>query len=281
MSDDAYSVDIAKLGERLSPLRLCEPGSVRAMRRSLEVHGQLTPLLLFADRDRLEIIDGFKRVKAARALGWRALRFYVDELDSVEAKLRLRAVHEGRGLCELEEGWLVRSLHRDDGLSQAEIAHRMRRHKSWVCRRLMLVESLDPIVQADVRLGLLAPRAALAVSRLPRGNQPAAGALVVQRALTVRQTEQLVEEMLADPDGAPALLERRLSGKEPPRAARNDAAALSADIVRVHHIAARMQTRLRSLDSFTPAAVELIRGALVELSPVLRALDASIHEVAS
>lgn len=278
---EAYSVEIATLGERLSALRLCEPGSLRAMRRSLETHGQLTPLLLFADGERLEIVDGFKRVKAARALGWRAMRFYIDELDPIEAKLRVHAVHQGRGLCELEEGWLVRALHRDEGLTQPQIACLMRRHKSWVCRRLMLVESLDPNVQADVRLGLLAPRAAVAVSRLPRGNQPAAGALCVQRGLTVRQTEQLVEQMLADPDAAPELLARRLSGKEPARTVRTDAAALSTDIGRVHHIAARIQTRLSLLDSFTPPAAELIRGALVELSPVLRALDASIHEVAS
>jgi hypothetical protein len=47
----------------------------------------------------------------------------------------------------------------------------MGRHKSWGLRRLMLVESLDPGVQADVRLGLIAVLAAVAVSRLPRGNQ--------------------------------------------------------------------------------------------------------------
>jgi ParB-like chromosome segregation protein Spo0J len=274
---EVLSVELAELGERLSSLRLCEPRSIRAMRRSLEAHGQLSPLLLFAQNDGLEIVDGFKRVKAARVLGWRSLAAHIEELDSIEAKLRLRAVHEGRGLCELEEGWLVRALHRDDGLSQPEIARRMRRHKSWVCRRLMLVESLDPIVQADVRLGLLAPRAAVAVSRLPRGNQPAAGAWVARRGLTFRQTEKLVGEMLADPDGAPAML---LDGKVTVRS-RNDATALSADIRHVHQIAARIQARLRALESLTPAAAELIKDALVALSPVLRALDASIHEVAS
>jgi len=55
----------------------------------------------------------------------------------------------------------------------------------------MLVEALDPAVQADVRLGLLMPRAAVAVSQLPRGNQQAASAVVVRRGLTFRQTEAL------------------------------------------------------------------------------------------
>jgi ParB-like chromosome segregation protein Spo0J len=39
------------------------------VRHSLERYGQLTALTLFVETDRLEILDGFKRVRAARALG--------------------------------------------------------------------------------------------------------------------------------------------------------------------------------------------------------------------
>jgi hypothetical protein len=213
----------------------------------------------------------------------------VDDVGSIEAKLRLRELHARRGLTELEEAWLVRSLYRDDRLAQPEIARRMGRHKSWVWRRLMLVESLDPMVQADVRLGLIAPRAAVAVSRLPRGNQQAASAVVIRRGLTVRQTELLVDEVLDQPDLAEILLARRLTGPtpskppgpRPSRAARNEADWMSADILRVREIAARLEARLLStpLETFTPAAAELMRDALVRLSPVLRALDGVIGTV--
>src|SRR5215831_14570148 len=195
-------VEIATLGERLSALRLCDAGALTAMRRSLEQHGQLCALTLFVEPGGLEIVDGFKRVRAARALGWSTLLAHVDEVGAVEAKLRIRELHDGHGLTELEEAWLVRSLYREDGMSQPEIARRLYRHKTWVWRRLMLVESLDPLVQTDVRLGLLAPRAAVEVSRLPRGNQRAASAVVVRCGLTVRQTEALVEAILTEPDPA-------------------------------------------------------------------------------
>src|SRR4029079_3891628 len=135
------------------------------MRRSLEQHGQLTALTLFTERGALEIIDGFKRVRAARARGCTTLLAQVDDVSAVDAKLRLGELHDRRGLTELEEAWLVRSLYRDDHLSAPETARRRSRHKSWVWRRLMLVESLDLIVQSDVRLGLIAPRSAVAVSR--------------------------------------------------------------------------------------------------------------------
>ena len=159
------------LGERLSELRLCDAGALVAMQRSLEQYGQLTSLLLLSvpatetSSEQLEIIDGFKRVRAARALGWPTLAARVIATDSVDAKLRLRQLHDGRGFTELEEAWLVRSLHRDDGLAQSYIARLLHRHKSWVWRRLMLVESLERSVSSDVRLGLIAPRAAVAVSR--------------------------------------------------------------------------------------------------------------------
>jgi len=284
-------VELAALGERLSALRLCDAEALTTMRRSLEQHGQLTALTLFTERGALEIIDGFKRVRAARALGWTTLLAHVDDVSAVDAKLRLGELHDRRGLTELEEAWLVRSLYREDHVSLAELARRMHRHKSWVWRRLMLVEALDALVQTDVRLGLIAPRAAVAVSRLPRGNQQAASAVVVRRGLTVRQTELLVDDVLGLPDPAAreALLARRLDGPavqtppgpRPSRAVRSEADWMSMDILRVREIAARLEARLLAapLDVFAPAAAELMRDALVRLSPVLRALDHVIGTV--
>lgn len=284
-------VEIAALGERLSALRLCDAESLTTIRRSLEQHGQLAALTLFAEPGGLEIIDGFKRLRAARALGWATLLARIDDVGAVDAKLRLRELHDRRGLTELEEAWLVRSLYREDQMPQPEIARRMNRHKSWVWRRLMLVEALDPLVQTDVRLGLIAPRAAVAVSRLPRGNQQAASAVVMRRGLTVRQTEALVDDALAqqDPAAREALLARRLDGPaiskppgpRPARPTRSDADWMSLDILRVHEIAARLEARLLStpLDVFAPPAAALMRDALARLSPVLRALDGVIATV--
>jgi len=284
-------VEIAHLGERLSALRLCDAAALTTVRRSLEQHGQLAAVTLFAERSGLEIIDGFKRVRAARALGWSTLLARIDEVSAVDAKLRVCELHDRRGLTELEEAWLVRSLYREDHLRQPEIARRMNRHKSWVWRRLMLVEALDPLVQTDVRLGLIAPRAAVAVSRLPRGNQQAASAVVVRRGLTVRQTELLVEDALglADDAARAALLVHRLDGPAtttppgppPSRAVRSEADWMSVDIVRVRDIAARLEARLLAtpLEAFSTGAAELIRDALVHLSPVLRALDGVIATV--
>ena len=290
-------VALAELGEHLAPLRLCEASALAAVRRSLERHGQMCALTLFTtgdDGEALEILDGFKRVRAARALGWSTLLARIDDVGVIDAKLRLCELHEHRGLTELEQAWLVRSLYRDDGLSQPQIARRMGRHKSWVCRRLMLVEALDPAVQADVRLGLIAPRAAVVLGRLPRGNQHAASALVGRRGLTVRQTELLVDEVIAcaDDSARSALLARRMdasvtAGDRPGprltrrRNARSDADRIAADIATLHAVAARLEAQLLAgpLVALVPAAAELIGTSLAALVPVLRALDEVIAVV--
>jgi ParB-like chromosome segregation protein Spo0J len=282
-------VPLSTLGDRLGALRLRDPGALETMRRSLERHGQLTAVVTFREGEMLEIVDGFKRLHAARALGHQTLRVTTKALDVADAKVQIAALHDRRGLTELEEAWLVRSLYREDGLSQGEIARRLERHKSWVCRRLLLVEALDVAVQADVRLGMLAPRAAVALAALPRGNQAPASAVVIRRGLTVRQTELLVAEILehADEAGQAAFIRGRLEGGAPRRsrpivrAVRSEADWMASDVATLLRIAARLQARLcaRPIDAFESGAADVIFDGLVALTPVLAALGVTISDV--
>jgi len=281
---------VAELGERFAALRLCEAPALEAMRRSLERHGQLTPIVVFAERDQIETLDGFKRLRAARALGWPTVAITIaDVTDDIAAKVRLVELHQRCGLTALEEGWLVRSLYRDDGLSQPEIAHRLDKHKSWVCRRLILVETLDLTVQADVRLGLLAPRAAIALAALPRGNQMPASGVVIRRGLTVGQTERLVAELRELPDDAAraAWIAQRLEAAPDPldprrtRTPRSEADAVVTDIATLLRVGARLQARLLGtpLGALGVPATELVLDGLGTLAPVLTALTRTVATV--
>ena len=277
-------VAVADFGERLAALRLADAGALAAMRASVTRHGQLSPVHAFEQGGALELFDGFKRLRVARALGLRDLRVLVDNVDVVEATVHMRELHAGRGLTALEEAWIVRALHRDHALSQGAIAARLRCHKSWVCRRLMLVEALDTSVQADVRLGLLAPRAALEVSALPRGNQVHAAAVAIRRGLTVRQTAQFVRELAdAEPDAHGAILARWSDGKALTarpgvRAASGVVDTITFDVVKICKSAGRLQSCLVTtpLASLSPGAAELLRHNLGELGGVLVALSRAI-----
>jgi hypothetical protein len=80
------------------------------------------------------------------------------ELDERSAKAAVYALNcVGRQPQELEEAWIVQALVREDGLSQVETAELLGHHKSWVCRRLALLEKLCHEAREDLRLGLLSP----------------------------------------------------------------------------------------------------------------------------
>jgi len=283
--------EIAALRESLVQLRVLDAGALRGMRESLVRHGQLMAVAAYplpGEADTLELVDGFKRLRAARELGWTQLRVRILAVDAVAAKAAISVLNDGHGLSELEEGWLVRSLYREDGLTQPEIGRLLRRHKSWVSRRLMLAESLDEVVQADVRLGLLAARTAEALARLPRVNQRTAAEGVIKRGLTHHQTQRLVAEVLARPEGerTAALLqaldrapEALGAGEQSRQAERTPAQWLVADAATLARIGARLQSRLwaRPLAALGEPAARLVTDALAGLQPVLAALCRAIE----
>jgi hypothetical protein len=93
----------------------------------------------------------------------------------------------------LEEAWVVHALVREDGLSQVEVAELLGRHKSWVCRRLALLEKLSAECQEDLHLGLLAPSVARQLTRLPVGNQAEVLLATRRENLTAREVQGVVD----------------------------------------------------------------------------------------
>lgn len=277
-------VAVADLGEGLSALRVADASALAAMRASLTRHGQLTPVQAFEQGGALQLFDGFKRLRAARSLGLRELRVIVTDVDVVDATVHMRELHAGRGLTALEEGWIVRALYRDHHVSQGAIAAKLRCHKSWVCRRLMLVEALDTSVQADVRLGLLAPRSAVEVAALPRGNQAHVSGVVIRRGLTVPQTALLVREITeAEPEARAAVLERWTSGgplaaRPGLRSGRSVVDTITLDVTTIRKSAGRLESCLVTtpLAALEPAAAELLRHSLGDLGGILVALSRAI-----
>ena len=288
MGEQTSTLDLApsELGEALSSMRLCPPQAQQQMRQSLSRLGQLTPVQAYRVGPRLELFDGLKRLRAARELSWPGLRVEVHGFDAVGAKVRLLGCHANTGLCELEEAWLVRSLYREDRLSQPQIAVLLTRHKSWVCRRLALAESLSDELAANVRLGLVSATAAVELARLQRCNQDAVMRVVTRRGLTTRQTAHLVHTLLAAaPEHWPGLLEQASTTTDAPPAPKGGAAArrtpgehLVADAWAMKRLAVRLHARLleRSLASLGAPACAVVCGELVELRSTLGALITTV-----
>lgn len=197
--DRQQRIALENIDVRLQGYRLQNAAIERKLFESLERYGQMTPVVVCRLDQENVLIDGFKRLRAARRLqGMTFLRARMLEVDEPGAKAaiyNLNLLHQRPQ--ELEEAWIVHSLVREDGLSQVEAARLLRRHKSWVNRRLALLERLCTDAREELRLGLLTPSLARQLTRLPRGNQAEVMRAARESSLTSRELGGVVDLLLA------------------------------------------------------------------------------------
>jgi ParB/RepB/Spo0J family partition protein len=196
-------------------VRCPQPQRIERIRQSLQQYGQLSPVIVVRRQERLELLDGFKRRRAAELLGWTTLLVTQAELDERAQWVTMLLVNQRAtsALADMEEALILRELVAS-GLTQVEIAALLERHKSWVSRRIGLIERLHPELTEAIKLGLLAPGVARRLLALPAGNQLRVAAAVQSAGLGPRDTELVVrlwqqtpsemerQALLADPRGA-------------------------------------------------------------------------------
>lgn len=276
-------VPIADLDRRLQSLRLPTRREIRGSFAAwLFGPGRYQPVLATdaVEDGVLVLLDGFKRLGWLAEQGEERVLVAVLSLPRPEALATMAQANTGRqGLTALEEGWIVASLHRDDGLDQVEIGRRLGHDKSWVSRRLGLSTRLEEKVQEDVRLGLIPPSTAREIVRLPRGNQASAAEAVCRHGLSVRETHRLVRVLLeAEPDARRAILGD--PRRELPQSARASAPVIDPrlgrtanrvrdQILRIHAAALRLEALLfeKSHHSFRPEERRLIAALCAPVLP--------------
>ena len=106
-SDDLLHLKREDIGESYGRYRLYVPEAERAMARSLERYGQLSPVVVCRREDRYELIDGFKRLGAARSLAaMESLSARLMEADERAAKAAIYGLNRAGGRTrELEEAF--------------------------------------------------------------------------------------------------------------------------------------------------------------------------------
>jgi len=295
---DPVAVDDLDL--RFQELRLRDATRASRLRTSIEREGIHQPILVSTgvEAGALVVVDGFKRVRVAQELELTHVPVRRVDLDGVNVKAVIVVANETRRpLSAVEEGLVVRSLHREDGLSQTAIGDLVGHHKTWVCRRLQLVERLAEGVQRDLRLGLLSAAVARALAALPRGNQARTAQVIAEHRLSGRETARLVRVLkVSSPAERDAVLADPLShlatsgqGKRYTRDPRLDAIAnqIREQLLRLEASSHRLMELLRAQ---APAHLEEApRVVLIELGTqvlpaargAVRALEGLLLEGAS
>src|SRR5262245_8526613 len=145
-------LEFHQLDLRYELLRRCAPAREKRLLASLMQWGQQTPIVVVADRDAPPVvIDGYKRIRALRRLQADTVPATTWALSEIDALVLQHLMRASGAVDPFEQAWLLRELHVRFDLSIDALAQRFDRSKSWVSRRIALVEQLPDQIQARVR----------------------------------------------------------------------------------------------------------------------------------
>ena len=187
--------------------------------QSIRAQGVIEPVVVRPRADGgYEIIAGERRWRAAQRAGLASVPAVVRDVDDRQAMaMALIENIQREDLNALEEARALQGLLTEHAVTHEELADAVGKSRAAVSNLLRLL-NLAPGVRELLDGGELEMGHARALLALPEGDQEAAARRAVLRALSVRQTEALVKQLLqgdaaakpeADPDTR--RLERNLS----------------------------------------------------------------------
>ncbi|HAV21655.1 MAG TPA: chromosome partitioning protein ParB, partial [Firmicutes bacterium] len=165
---------------------------------SIKQHGIVQPLVVRQKGDSYELVVGQRRLEAARMIGLEKVPVIVKSLKDIEmVQVALIENLQREELNPIEEAEAYKRLVEEFGMTQEELAKVLGRSRPTITNTLRLL-SLSLEVQAIVSRGTISmghARALLAIDDLKL--QEKVCKYVVEKQLSVRETEELVRRVVA------------------------------------------------------------------------------------
>jgi ParB family chromosome partitioning protein len=185
----------------LSEIRIMNMARILQVEKSMRVHGQLQAVVARVHNGGYQLIDGFKRYYAAEDLLMETLQCRLLEIDLSQAKVLLLSYNRPHQSMEaVEEAMVLQDLQITHTLDQRSLAELTGYSRSWVSRRLSLIDKMDEDVCSEIMMGVLTSSHARALIKLPRGNQGEVARVIANYALSSRQSDVLAEAFLKAKD---------------------------------------------------------------------------------
>ncbi len=199
----AVDIPISRIrGNPYQPRQQVELKALESLAASIAIHGVLQPVIVTEVLDGYQLVAGERRVRAAQMAG----------LDHVPAIVRQMAQRDQLAVAivenvqrsdlnAMEEARAYRQLADEFGLTQDDIAARVGRARSTIANTLRLLDLEVPVQQA-LAAGHIAEGHARALAGATAVRQRQLVQAVIDRGLSVRQTEELVRRFKERPAAA-------------------------------------------------------------------------------
>jgi ParB family chromosome partitioning protein len=199
--DGLSEIDIDRIHRgRYQPRQVFEPEALQELADSISAQGVVQPIVVRPEGDHFELVAGERRWRAAQLAGLQKIPAVIRELDArATAAIALIENIQREDLNPLEEAQAFMRLIEEFDLTHQQVADSVGRSRAAVSNMLRLLDLADA-VKEQVNKGLLDMGHARALLALIRHDQIEVAKIVVNRGLSVRETEQLVKKTLGAQD---------------------------------------------------------------------------------
>ena len=184
------------------PRNQFDEDTLQELADSIKQYGMLQPILVTPKDDFYEIIAGERRWRAAKAAGLKEVPAVLKEYSRQEAmEISLIENVQRADLNPIEEALAYQQLIREFDLTQEEIAARVAKSRVAITNTMRLLK-LDEQIQNMLIQGVITSGHARAFLSLEdKGLQLKAAKEVLDKKLSVRETEKLVKRMQREAAG--------------------------------------------------------------------------------
>lgn len=150
-------IEICQLDLRYGHTRIQSPEAVLRFANSLKQSGQIVPVLVVpGEHPRHILIDGYLRVAGLKHCGQDTVWAKIWHDKEQDALVHVLAKTQDRQWDVFEQAGLIKELNTQHQMSQGQIARLLGKDKSWVSRRLALLDVLSDDIIEYVRKGYIA-----------------------------------------------------------------------------------------------------------------------------
>ena len=199
-------IDKIQRGE-YQPRKHFDEEALQELANSITAQGVIQPIVVRKEGSHYELIAGERRWRASQLAGLQTIPAVIKEIDTKSAAAVAMIENIQReDLNPLEESAALQRLIDDFSLTHMQVAEAVGRSRVAVSNLLRLLELAEPVKDL-VNKTLLSMGHARALLALPEHDQAEVARLVVNRGLSVRETEALVKKMLSPAPKKPAKAE--------------------------------------------------------------------------
>lgn len=183
---------------KYQPRQEFDEEALAELAESIRIHGLLQPIMLRRAPIGYELIVGERRLRACKRLGWEAIPAIVRDVDdkgAAELALIENLQRADLHVLEVAEGY--QRLLTEFDLTQEELAQRLGISQASIANKIRLLK-LPQEIREIISREMLSERHSRALLRLESPEQQFEVAeRIIQEGLSVKQTEELVEALLA------------------------------------------------------------------------------------